>query len=114
MRGMACDNCGWEPKPRGRDVDVIDGDLVELGAVKQSETDRINFYCELRGYQRTARRKDGSPYHPRWAAAQYKDKHKVWPPWSWDNLAPLPPTAATLRWIKHRQIAYAKSRGAAA
>jgi superfamily II DNA or RNA helicase len=113
-RGLGCDACGWQPKPRGRDVEVINGDLIELGKIGPiTEQQRITFYCELRGFQRTARRKDGQPYHPRWPAAQYKDKFGSWPPWSWDNHEPLAPTLATLRWIKHRQIAYAKRRGAA-
>ena len=45
MRGMACDNCGWEPKPPAAPVEYIDGDLVELGkpAVVRSETDRRIF-----------------------------------------------------------------------
>jgi hypothetical protein len=102
------------PKPRGRDVDVIDGELIELGKIGPiTEEQKITFYRELRGFQTTARRKDGQPYHPRWAAAQYKDKFKSWPPWSWDGHEPLAPTLATLRWIKHRQIAYAKRRSAA-
>ena len=111
-RGMACDACGWAPKPRGRDVEVIDGDLVELGKPR-AEIDRQSFYAELMGYQRTARKRDGSPYHPRWAAAQFKDKFGSWPPWAWDGHDPLAPSPATLRWVKHRQIAYAKRRNAA-
>jgi superfamily II DNA or RNA helicase len=113
MKGMACDNCGWEPKPPARAVDYIDADLVELGSNNApTETDRITFFCELRGHQRTAGKKDGSPYHPKWAACQFKDKFKSWPPRSWDAYAPLEPSDATRRWIKSRQIAWAKARAA--
>jgi DNA repair protein RadD len=114
MRGMACDNCGWEPKPRGRGIDYIDADLVPLGErrVVPSETERIIFYSELRGYQHTARKKDGSSYSQHWAAAQYRTKHGIWPPWSWNDLPSSQPSPATLRWIKSRQIAFAKARGA--
>jgi superfamily II DNA or RNA helicase len=42
MRGLACDNCGWEPKPPARAREYIDADLVELGATSRpTETDRI-------------------------------------------------------------------------
>jgi superfamily II DNA or RNA helicase len=113
MKGMACDNCGWAPKPPGRAVDVLDGDLVPLGETNRPiETERITFFCELRGFHRTARKKDGSPYHPKWPQCQYKDKFGRWPDWSWNNYAPLEPSDATRRWIKHRQIAYAKRRAA--
>jgi superfamily II DNA or RNA helicase len=119
MKGMACDNCGWQPKPPGRAVDYIDGQLVELGkpAIIPSEVERKIFYAELRGYQATARRKDGSPYHQGWAANQFRNKHGSFPPWSWNDHPPVSPSPATLRWIKHRQIAWAKrnspARGAA-
>lgn len=113
MKGMACDNCGWQPEPPARAIEYMDGDLVPLGEIgAPTETQRISFYCELRGFQQTARRKDGSPYHPKWAACQYKDKHKSWPPFSWNNFVPLEPSPATLRWIKSRQIAWAKARAA--
>jgi superfamily II DNA or RNA helicase len=61
MRGMACENCGWEPKPRGKGIGYIDQDLVELGATERTEHDRLIFYRELRGFQQTARKRDGSP-----------------------------------------------------
>ena len=119
MRGMACDNCGWQPKPRGRDVEVIDGELVELGkrASLESEAERKIFYAELRGFQQTARKRDGSPYANGWAANQYRGRLGSFPPWSWNDLPTATPSLSTLRWIKHRQIAWAKRnntmRGAA-
>jgi DNA repair protein RadD len=113
MRGMACDNCGWEPKRRGEGIDYIDQDLIELGQTQRSELDRVTFYRELRGFQHTARRKDGSQYNPKWPACQYRDKFGSWPPFAWNNHSPLAPTDATLAWIRHRQIAYAKRRAAA-
>jgi len=113
MRGMACDNCGWEPNPRGEGIAYIDQDLIELGQTQRSELDRITFYRELRGYQQTARRRDGSQYNPKWPACQFRDKFGSWPPFAWNNHSPLAPTDATLRWIRHRQIAYAKRRAAA-
>jgi DNA repair protein RadD len=108
-RGMACDHCGWEPRRAGRDVEVLDGDLVPLGeSGVSSDADKLTFFRELRGYQQSARRKDGSPYTKGWAAMQYKTKHGDFPPWSWNDQPPIGPSLATLRWIKSRQIAYAK------
>jgi superfamily II DNA or RNA helicase len=114
MKGMACDNCGWEPKPPARAVEYIDGELVELGkpAVVPSDTERKIFYAELRGYQQSARKKDGTPYANGWAANQYRTKHGSYPPWSWNDHPPVTPSPATLRWIKSRQIAWARARSA--
>ncbi len=114
MRGMACDNCGYKPSPKPRAVGYVDANLVELGKTNApTEPDRVAFYCELRGHQLTARKKDGSPYHPKWSDCQFKDKFKIWPDRSWSTYAPLEPSIATLRWIKSRQIAWAKRRNAA-
>jgi DNA repair protein RadD len=116
MRGMACDNCGWQPKPRGRDVEHVDGELVELGkpaVAAATDAERQIFYAELRGFQQAARKRDGSPYSQHWASHQYKNKHGFFPPWSWNDQPAVEPSMATLRWIKSRQIAWAKARGAA-
>jgi DNA repair protein RadD len=113
QKGFACDNCGYQPKPRGEGIDYIDQDLVELGQTQRRKLDQQTFYAELRGFQATARKKDGTPYKQSWAANQFKDKHGIYPPFSWNNHAPLTPTPATLRWIQHRRIAYAKRRSAA-
>src|SRR6516165_3328227 len=50
VRGMGCDACGWQPKPRGEGIDYIDQDLVELGQTQRRELDRQTFYAELRGF----------------------------------------------------------------
>jgi superfamily II DNA or RNA helicase len=113
QKGFACDNCGYQPKPRGEGIDYIDDHLIEIGQTQRRELDRQTFYAELRGFQATARKKDGSPYKSSWAANQYKDKHGTYPPWVWNNHAPLPPTPATLPWIQHRRIAFAKRRAVA-
>jgi superfamily II DNA or RNA helicase len=112
MKGMACEACGWEPKPPARAIDYIDGDLVELGkpAVTPTESERRMFYAELRGYQQTARKR---AYANGWAANQYRTKYGSYPPWSWNNDAPAAPSPPTLRWIKSRIIAWAKARSAA-
>jgi superfamily II DNA or RNA helicase len=112
MRGEACPNCGYMPKPPGRAVDVIDGDLIELGATRKAELDRKLFYLELRGHQLGARKKDGSLYASGWAAQQFKTKFGHFPPWGWNNEAPTEPSIQTRRWIRSRQIAWAKSRSA--
>jgi DNA repair protein RadD len=116
LRGMACDACGWEPKPPARPVEYLDGELVELGkhaAIRApSETERKIFYAELRGFQQNARKRDGSPYARGWAANQYRTRHGHFPPWSWNDHPAVTPSDATLRWIKSRQIAWAKARSA--
>ena len=83
-------------------------ELVELAsrrkAMKMSEGQRITFYCELRAVERER------GYKPGWSAHQYKTKFDYFPPWSWNNFPTLIPSAATLSWVRSRQIAFAKRR----
>jgi ribosomal protein L32 len=112
MRGEACPNCGYQPKPPPRAVDVIDADLVEMGIAQRAAFDRRRFYLELRGYQQSARKRDGSSYARGWAANQYKSKFGSYPPWHWNDEPPLEPPPETRRWIRSKQIAWLRARGA--
>jgi superfamily II DNA or RNA helicase len=58
----------------------------------------------------SARKRDGTPYSSGWAANQFRTKHGYFPPWSWNDEPTLVPSFATQRWIKSRQIAWAKRR----
>ena len=109
-----CWSCGWVPKRRGRDVDFIDGELGlvvdgKAQAPQYSEGDRVEFFQQLRSVQQTRGYKQG------WAAHKFKDKFGHFPPWAYNDLPPAIPTDAVLRWVRSRQIAYAKAleRGAA-
>lgn len=88
--GVTCNDCdkhlGWMPKAK-----VID---------------QKQFYLELVGYA-FARN-----FKPGWAAHSYRDKFGSFPPDSYKAHEPITPSLETLRWLKHRQIRFAKSRKA--
>jgi superfamily II DNA or RNA helicase len=114
LRGFSCLNCGWEPKRRGQSIDYIDDNLIEIGdSLYDQRYQQQEFYCELKGYAATARKKDGSPYSPGWAYHKYIEKFGTPPLGIWRNFPAIKPSDATLRWIKSRFIAYAKARAAA-
>jgi DNA repair protein RadD len=108
-----CHACGWMPQPRARDVDIEDGNLgLVLGGKARtlvySEGDRKSFFQQLRAVQQMRGYKKG------WAAHKFKDKFGTFPPWSYNDLPPAVPSDALLRWVRSRNIAYAKAtRGAA-
>jgi hypothetical protein len=52
-------------------------------------------------------------YKNGWTAHKFKDKFGTFPPWSYNDLPPIAPTDAVLRWVKSRNIAFAKRRAAA-
>jgi DNA repair protein RadD len=107
-----CIHCDWMPKPRGRGVDFADGELGlvvngEAQAPQYSEGDCVTFFQQLRAVQQMRGYKHG------WAAHKFKDKFGRFPPWSYNDLPPVTPTNAVLRWVQSRNIAFAKSRRAA-
>jgi DNA repair protein RadD len=110
MDGATCPECGYELRPKGRLVETLDGELVQLGAGEPPEVqDKPAFYAELRGYALER------GYKPGWAAHKFCERHGVMPPWRWNEHAPLPPSRATRGWILSRYIARRKSgRGRAA
>jgi superfamily II DNA or RNA helicase len=106
-----CVHCGWEPRPRGRDVDFLDGELglVSGGKAKPSEysiDEKLDWYRMLVGEALRRGKKPG------WAHYLFKDKfgHEISPA---DRTA-MPPTPEVSRFVQSRIIAYAKSRRAAA
>jgi len=47
-------------------------------------------------------------YKPGWAAHKFNDKFGSFSPWSWNELQRIEPSPITARWIRSRNIAYAK------
>ncbi len=104
LRVSTCPVCAFTPKPVCQ-VITADGDLVELTSAGVSpEADRRIFYAELRQLAADRGMKQG------WAAHKFREKFGTFPPWDWNNAPTAAPTAATLRWVKSRQIAFARAR----
>jgi DNA repair protein RadD len=104
----SCPECGYVLRPQGRMVPTLDGELVELGAGDDPDLlDRRAFYAELRGLQ--AQR----AYKPKFAKANYLERFKTWPSWSWEHDPIVAPSLATVRWVQSRQIAWRKAQGGA-
>jgi DNA repair protein RadD len=103
--GRQCPECGHYIKPRGKMIETIDGDLVEIGAhLKPEEQDRLAFYLELRGYA------EQHNYKPGFAAHKFKEKYGGgFPPWAWNDLPHAAASLETRNWIKSRRIAFAKA-----
>lgn len=101
-----CPACGFAAQPVSK-VETQSGELYELspdGRAKVKNWTREQkrvFYCELLGHARLKGYKDGWAYHA------YKQRMGVGPA---EKGFPLQPTAATLSWIRHLNIARAKQR----
>src|SRR5215213_2532332 len=106
-----CPNCGHEAKHGPRDVETAMGQLVELDAYRRPKQakgipweQKEDFYSELRFYALERRYKAG------WAAHTFKDRFGDWPPRSWNDNPLLPPSLATINWVKSRWIARSKAK----
>jgi DNA repair protein RadD len=107
--GATCPECGYERRPKGRMVETLAGELVELGAGEPPQVkDKLAFYAELRGYALER------GYKPGWAAHKFRERHGVMPPWRWNDHAALPPSRATRGWVRSRWIARRKEQEGAA
>src|SRR5262245_52270734 len=109
MVAPPCGACGWQPQPRARAIDFEEGELGlvvggKANAPAYSEADRAAFFQQLRAVQQMRGYKRG------WPAHKYKDKFGTFPPWAYDQLPPVAPTDALLRWVRSRNIAYAKAQ----
>jgi superfamily II DNA or RNA helicase len=108
-----CPNCGFIAAPFNKIVHA-EGDLHELRRDKTQIIDRATtvdrqrqFYAELTYIARDRGYKRG------WVAHKFKEKFDHWPN-GLEHLTPVPPSDATLRWVKSRNIAYAKAHARAA
>lgn len=104
----SCPSCGFV-RARRNEVVAVPGELVELGGNVRSLNDRQirqDWYSQLLHIAQTESYKKG------WAANKYREKFGAWPP---RNLVPAPiqVTPEVAKWVKSRQIAWAKARRAA-
>jgi superfamily II DNA or RNA helicase len=99
-RSDICVNCGCvrERKPM---IETVPGSLEELGGVA-AKNDRQKFYSELLFIAQM------KSYNPNWAAHKYRERFGVWPRGLDDGVSV--PSAATINWVKSRQIAWAKAQ----
>ncbi len=101
----ACPECGLAPE-RQSDVEVEAGELVKLerGKAKASRAEKQATYSGLRWIAAERGRQPG------WVAHIFRDRFGVWPRGLDDT--PAPPSEALIRWVRSRQIRYAKGREA--
>ena len=101
-----CPSCGFVFPPPQSDVEIIDGELVELGSNgekgKATKDEKQVFYSGLLWIAKDRNYSQG------WAAHKYKDKFKVWPR-GLDAIARFP-DANVFNYVKHTNIRWAKAQ----
>ncbi len=107
MQGHPCPQCGWRPQPKPRAIIAAEGELTAVDrnsrkAAPVNGCNKLDFYRQLIWIARDRE------YNLGWAAHQYRTRFNEWPMWRY--LDPLEPDAATLAWVRSRQIAYARAK----
>jgi DNA repair protein RadD len=104
----SCPSCGTQIQAK-TGIENVAGELVEFGSRRSGKRDpeiweKRRFFSELLSLRK--------PHHkPHWADAMFRQKFGHWPN-GYERIA-MEPSLATRTWVKSRQIAFAKSRGAA-
>ena len=111
LGGKPCPSCGFLPRRPPRDVFIAHGELglVSGGRATPSvydPTTRKLWHAMLAAIA------SERGYKPGWTAHKYREKFGSFPAWG-AAIEPILPTAEVRAWVRSRQIAYAKSRGAA-
>ncbi len=104
---FTCSKCGFTPK-FVENVEVEEGELKAVKMQnKHTKNDKVRIYAELLGYQRE-RALAGKNLSDGWVSNTYKDITGVWPR-NMTNHA-ITPSEQTRGFIKHKAIAWAKSK----
>jgi superfamily II DNA or RNA helicase len=104
---LACPCCGFIPTPQPRAMHC-DGNLIEMESrtttIGPTAEEQIDFFQQLRAVAQLRGYKDG------WTSHKFRERFGHFPPWNYRTLQPKTPSDATFRWVKSRQIAFAKAR----
>jgi DNA repair protein RadD len=107
FEGRPCTVCGWHPVKKPKPIAVADGELGSVGrdrSIHAPPQDELGFYRQLMHIAAGRGWKTGA------AAHRFKEKFGRFPPWDWNRYKPMPPSPATVAWVRSRSIAFAKSR----
>ena len=109
-----CPECGLERPKKTPRVEYVDGEMVEYGtegsgrcgAKRAAKTDPMDEYRQLKWYAREYGYKDG------WVFFKWMERHPTAgkPPYHWRNIEPAPISQSLARWVRSRNIAFAKAR----
>lgn len=112
-----CPECGFKPQVVSL-VKYDAGQLFEVKyrggrcqsnsrVVKLGKAGEVVELCDF--YQQLVAFAAAHKYKRGWAAHKYKEAVGTWPPYAWESYAGVQVTPPVARWVRSRQIAYAKA-----
>lgn len=106
---LKCPACGTS-RPLHAGIETVDGNLVEVGsgrkAAKAQYTmmDKVRWFAELKGYVAERGQNPGRAFH------LFREKFNAFPERSIRDVAPEEPSLEVHRWVRSRNIRFAKAR----
>jgi hypothetical protein len=107
FEGQPCPVCHWRPVPKAKPVEIAEGELGWIARNRRAKANSFSLDDKQRFHRELTWIASSRGYRPGWVAHKYREKFGEWPARSAE---PAPPSAATISWVRSRQIAYAKSR----
>ena len=104
----SCPDCGSPVKQFGRNIEVGEGTLKEVGKKEATAVEKRRFWGMLLGYQ-IARKEAGKNCADGFLGHKFKAKFGVWPR-DMNDVLPILPDRAFLNWITYQNIKFAKSK----
>jgi superfamily II DNA or RNA helicase len=111
FEGRPCPVCGWQPRPKAEPVAIRNGELGQVDRSRRAAAPQHDADARDRFHRGLVWIAAERGYKSGWVAHKFKEKFGTWPPRHHGD--PLPPDDALRRWVRSRQIAFAKARQAA-
>lgn len=109
----SCPACGWTRPRRLALVEHKEGEMIEvsgaLSKLKPWQTDKEHVWKQLCGTGLYRYSQDETRAE-KWAKANYLSIYGTWPRHAMRNIEPAAASPELMGWLKHKQIAYAKSK----
>lgn len=101
-----CPSCGFEPM-RQSNVEEVQGELIAIKGKRKSKADATP-HTKQEVFSMLLWEQENRGRSPKYAKAVFFERYGEWPQGLSDR--PMAPDASFLGWLKHKQIAYAKSQ----
>ncbi len=112
VAGEACQHCGFLPQRSPKAIQFADGDLALVDRQRRAAQAISDPNERMRWHGMLTHIAIEHGYKGGWISHKFREKFGTWP--ATRSAQPMQPTPEVLSWVRSRNIAFAKAKGAAA